>query len=290
MHAYREKRVTSELSYLGSEGNLLNPNEDVLNRIQLKKPVLTEAQLKTIDDSRFKVKHLSTLYQENLESALDHLGEQAIQSVKDGYEIIVLDDRVLVEEQGYAMPILLAVSHVHQLLIRKGLRMRTSIIALSGETREVHHVACLLGYGANAVVPYLAQRTIENLVDKGRLNGEVTENVQTYTDTLSEGVIKVMAKMGISTVRSYKGAQIFEAVGLSQDVVDQYFTGTQTKLSGIDINLIDKENKARQSSESEYLESGSTFQWRKQGQHHAFNPTTIHLLQHACRLNDYKQF
>ena len=99
-----------------------------------------------------------------------------------------------------------------------------------------------------------------------------------------------MAKMGISTVQSYQGAQIFEAVGLSQDVVDQYFTGTQTKLSGIDINLIDKENKARQSSESEYLESGSTFQWRKQGQHHAFNPTTIHLLQHACRLNDYKQF
>src|SRR5699024_10552112 len=166
-------------SYLGSECNVLNPNEDVLNRIQLKNPVLTEAQLKTIDDSRFKVKHLSTLYQENLESALDHLGEQAIQSVKDGYEVIVFDDRVLVEEQGYAMQILLAVSHVHQLLIRKGLRMRTSIIALYGETREVHHVACLLGYGANAVVPYLAQRTIENLVDKGRLNGEVTENVQT---------------------------------------------------------------------------------------------------------------
>src|SRR5699024_8321445 len=187
-------------------------------------------------------------------------------------------------------PILLAVSHVHQLLIREGLRMRTSIIALSGETREVHHVACLLGYGANAVVPYLAQHTIENLVEKGRLNGNIAENVQTYTDTLSEGVIKVMAKMGISTVQSYQGAQIFEAVGLSQEVVDRYFTGTQTKLSGIDINLIDKENKARQSSESEYLESGSTFQWRKQGQHHAFNPTSIHLLQHACRLNDYEQF
>ncbi|MDH5140934.1 glutamate synthase large subunit [Staphylococcus cohnii] len=288
--AYREKIVTSELSYLGSEGNLLKPNEDVLNRIQLKRPVLTEAQLKAIDDSRFKVKHLSTLYHENLETALDNLGEQAIQSVKDGYEIIVLDDRVLVEAQGYAMPILLAVSHVHQLLIREGLRMRTSIIALSGETREVHHVACLLGYGANAVVPYLAQHTIENLVEKGRLNGNIAENVQTYTDTLSEGVIKVMAKMGISTVQSYQGAQIFEAVGLSQEVVDRYFTGTQTKLSGMDINLIDKENKARQSSESEYLESGSTFQWRKQGQHHAFNPTSIHLLQHACRLNDYEQF
>src|SRR5699024_7917810 len=159
----------------------------------------------------------------------------------------------------------------------------TSIVALSGETREVHHVACLLGYGANAVVPYLAQRTIEALTKDSRLSGEVISNVQTYTDTLSEGVIKVMAKMGISTVQSYQGAQIFEAVGLSHDVVNRYFTGTQSKLSGISIDMIDQENKGRQSATSPYIESGSTFQWRKQGQHHAFNPTSIHLLQHACR-------
>src|SRR5699024_2583214 len=130
--------------------------------------------------------------------------------------------------------------------------------------------------GANAVVPYLAQHTIENLVEKGRLNGNIAENVQTYTDTLSEGVIKVMAKMGISTVQSYQGAQIYEAVGLAQEAVDRYFKGNKTETI--------------QSSESDILESGSTFQWRKQGQHHAFNPTSIHLLQHACRLNDYEQF
>ncbi|MGW7850035.1 glutamate synthase large subunit [Staphylococcus xylosus] len=289
--AYREKIVTSELSYLGSEGNLLNPNEDVLNRIQLARPVLTEAQLEVIEQSRFNVTHLSTIYKNDLEAALEELGDKAIQAVKKGKEIIVLDDRELVNNNvGYAMPMLLAVSHIHQLLIREGLRMRTSIVALSGETREVHHVACLLGYGANAVVPYLAQRTIEQLVRNERLEGDISENVQTYTDTLSEGVIKVMAKMGISTVQSYQGAQIFEAVGLSSEVVEKYFTGTQTKLSGISIDMIDKENKARQTPTSKYIESGSTFQWRKQGQHHTFNPTSIHLLQHACRLNDYEKF
>src|SRR5699024_8457539 len=194
--AYREKVVTSEFSYLGCEGNLLKPNENTLNRIQLARLVLTEAQLEVIEQSRFNVTHLSTVYQNDLETALDVLGDKAIQAVKEGKEIIVLDDSYLVNtDEGYAMPILLAVSQIHQLLIREGLRMRTSIVALSGETREVHHVACLLGYGANAIVPYLAQRTIEQLVQNKRLKGDISENVQTYTDTLSEGVIKVMAKM-----------------------------------------------------------------------------------------------
>ena len=198
------------------------------------------------------MQRLSTLYSRRLEDALDELGEQAIAAVKQG-KVIVLDDSGLVDDTGFAMPILLAVSHIHQLLITQNLRMDTSIVALSGETREVHHVACLLGYGANAVVPYLAQRTIEALTKDGRLSGEVISNVQTYTDTLSEGVIKVMAKMGISTVQSYQGAQIFEAVGLSHDVVNRYFTGTQSKLSGISIDMIDQENKGRQSATSPYM-------------------------------------
>ena len=214
--AYREKIVTSELSYLGAEGNLLHPDETALQRIQLKKPVLTEAQLAAIDQSRFNVTHLSTVYTESLEAALEDLGERAIEAVKSGAKILVLDDQSLVSEEGFAMPMLLALSHIHQLLIREELRMETSLVAQSGETREVHHVACLLGYGANAVVPYLAQRTVEQLTLKGQLAGSVTDNVETYTQVLSEGVIKVMAKMGISTVQSYQRAQIFEAVGLSQ--------------------------------------------------------------------------
>ncbi|PNZ30601.1 glutamate synthase large subunit [Staphylococcus petrasii] len=297
--AYREKIVTSELSYLGREGNLLQPNPSVLNRIQLSKPVLTLSQLETIKQSKFDVKHLSTLYRGSLEEALQRLGKAAIQATREGYTILVLDDSSLIESevkaevdesQRYAIPMLLAISHIHQLLIREDLRMNTSLVALSGETREVHHVACLLGYGANAVIPYLAQQTIAHLADDGHLKGSISENVETYTNVLSEGVIKVMAKMGISTVQSYQGAQIFEAVGLSQEVIDAYFIGTQSKLSGLSIEQIDEENKARQSSHSEYLEPGSLFQWRQQGQHHVFNPTTIHLLQHACRDNDYEQF
>ena len=150
------------------------------------------------------------------------------------------------------MPILLAISHIHQLLIREGLRMDTSLVALSGETREVHHVACLLGYGANAVIPYLAQHTIAHLTETHRLEGTVSDNVETYTRVLSEGVIKVMAKMGISTVQSYQGAQIFGSGWSISEVIDDYFTGTQSKLSGLSIQQIDTENKMRQQRHNEY--------------------------------------
>lgn len=288
--AYREKIVTSELSYLGGEGNLINPNEHVLDRIQLKRPVLNEQHIESIDQQAFKTTYLSTLYDGSLEEALDRLGASAITAVTNGAQILVLDDSGLVDNDAFAMPMLLAISHIHQLLIKENLRMNTSLVAKSGETREVHHVACLIGYGANAVVPYLAQRTIEHMTLNEQLTGDVVTNVKAYTDVLSEGVIKVMAKMGISTVQSYQGAQIFEAIGLSDDVINRYFTGTQSKLSGLSIDQIDTENKARQQSGKEFLESGSTFQWRQQGQHHAFNPQTIFLLQHACRDNDYAKF
>ena len=168
----------------------------------------------------FKTTYVSTIYHDDLEASLNRLSDKVIQHVKNGSEIIVLDDSLLATESGFAMPILLAMSHVHQCLIREGLRMETSLVAKSGETREVHHVACLLGYGANAIVPYLAQRTVEQLTNDGKLHGTVTSNVETYTNVLSEGVIKVMAKMGISTVQSYHGAQIFEAVVISQTVID----------------------------------------------------------------------
>ncbi|HHU6751500.1 TPA: glutamate synthase large subunit [Staphylococcus pseudintermedius] len=288
--AYREKIVTSELSYLGKEGNLLKPGPDALNRIQLKHPVLTPAQLDVIGQEGFTLAEFSTGYTGGLKEALDNLGEAVVKAVRRGAEIIVLNDSDVTEVNQYAMPILLAVSHIHQLLIRENLRMQTSIVASSGETREVHHLACLVGYGANAVIPYLAQQTIAQLTERGRLGGVVADNVARYNAILSEGLIKVMAKMGISTVQSYQGAQIFEAVGLSEAVIADYFTGTTSKLSGISIETLDAENKARQTIKGDTLDPGSTFQWRQQGQHHTFNPTTIRLLQHACRDNDYAQF
>ncbi|HFL6384195.1 TPA: glutamate synthase central domain-containing protein, partial [Staphylococcus aureus] len=182
-----------------------------------------ESHLAAIDQEHFKLTYLSTVYEEDLEDALEALGREAVDAVKQGAQILVLDDSGLVDGNGFAMPMLLAISHVHQLLIKADLRMSTSLVAKSGETREVHHVACLLAYGANAIVPYLAQRTVEQLTLTEGLQGTVVDNVKTYTDVLSEGVIKVMAKMGISTVQSYQGAQIFEAIGLSHDVIDRYF-------------------------------------------------------------------
>lgn len=208
--AYREKIVTSELSYLGGEGNLLAPDETVLDRIQLKRPVLNESHLAAIDQEHFKLTYLSTVYKGDLEDALEALGREAVDAVKQGAQILVLDDSGLVDGNGFAMPMLLAISHVHQLLIKADLRMSTSLVAKSGETREVHHVACLLAYGANAIVPYLAQRTVEQLTLTEGLQGTVVDNVKTYTDVLSEGVIKVMAKMGISTVQSYQGARCMD--------------------------------------------------------------------------------
>ncbi|WP_312684526.1 glutamate synthase large subunit [Mammaliicoccus sciuri] len=289
--SYREKIVTSELVYLGKEGNLLQPHQDNTRRIQLNHPVLSKAQLEQIQDSEFNVAVIPTTYTGSLKEALDDLGQTVSKAVKNGAEIIVLEDESVEDlEAAFAMPILLAVSHIHQHLIRTGQRLDTSIVAYSGECREVHHLATLIGYGANAVVPYLAHYTIEDLTATGRLEGTVEQNIDTFSQTLSAGVIKVMAKMGISTVQSYQGAQIFEAIGLGKDVIDQYFTGTPSKLSGISIDTIDKENKARQSEQIKYLNSGSTFQWRQQGEYHAFNPKTIHLLQHACRDNNFEMF
>ncbi|GGI43168.1 glutamate synthase large subunit [Mammaliicoccus stepanovicii] len=289
--SYREKIVTSELAYLGKEGNLLLPSENNTKRIQLNHPILSKAQLSAIEESHYQIAKFATTYKGILKDALEELGQKVSEAVNNGAEIIVLEDETVAKDDGlFAMPILLAVSHIHQYLIRTGQRLDTSIVAYSGECREVHHVATLLGYGANAIVPYLAQYTVEDLTTSGRLEGTVEENVDTYNQTLSAGVIKVMAKMGISTVQSYQGAQIFEAVGLSKDVVEAYFTGTPSKLSGISIETIDNENKARQSERIHHLNSGSTFQWRQQGEHHAFNPKTIHLLQHACRENNFDMF
>lgn len=288
--AYREKIVTSELTYLGGEGNVLKPSPEALKRVQLKHPVLTEKQLQHIASHALKTAYFQTGYDEDLKEALNTLGKAVIEAVQQGVEVVVLEDKTVCDTTHFAMPMLLAVSHIHQLLIRHNLRMQTSIVAMSGEMREVHHLACLIGYGANAAVPYLAQQTIADLTKMHRIQGEVASNVAQLNTIFSEGLIKVMAKMGISTVQSYHGAQIFEAVGLGDDVIKHYFPGTPSKLSGISLATLDAENKRRQTIEQPYLKPGSTFQWRQQGQYHTFNPMTIQLLQHACRDNDYAKF
>ncbi len=295
--AIREHLVTSTLSWLGAEGDLLHPDASNCYRIQLKTPILSNSnveQLRANTSSKFTARTLDALFTDNLESSLNLLVEKAEEAIAQGVSLLILSDRTMNKEEK-AIPVLLAVSALHQDLIKKGLRTKASIIVESGEVREVHHFASLIGFGADAINPYLVYATYNQAIEDGILSLSYEETVARYNTVITEGVVKVMSKMGISTVQSYRGAQIFEAVGIGKEVIDRYFTGTVSQLGGIGLNTIAEEASKRhqlgyQESIDETLDSGSDFQWRKGGEHHAFNPKTIHTLQWACRKGDYSLF
>ncbi|QDP40324.1 glutamate synthase large subunit [Radiobacillus deserti] len=295
--AYREQIVTSTLTYLGPEGNILHPDKTNCHRIQLDSPVLSNQQLKALKENKldgFTSKVISSLFEDNLEQGLDAIFKQAEEAISSGVNLLILSDRGM-NKQKVAVPALLAVSGLHQYLVRQGSRTKVSIIIESGETREVHHFATLIGYGADAINPYLAFETYKQAIVDGALSVSYPQAVHKYMDGVTEGVIKVMSKMGISTVQSYRGAQIFEAVGISEEVMKKYFTGTASQIGGIGLETIAKETKLRheegyKDAVDQTLEAGSDFQWRKNGEHHAFNPKTIHTLQWACRRGDYNLF
>lgn len=295
--AIREYTVTSTVTLLGKEGDLLNPDASAARRIRLDSPIITNKQLRAIRMSpyrEFASVTLSTVFTDNLKEALDELCEAADEAIASGVTLLILSDRSM-DEQRVAIPVLLAVSAVHQHLVRKGTRTKVSLIVESGEAREVHHFAALIGYGADAIHPYLAFATIREAIEKGVLHSTYEKAVETYKKAATDGVVKVMSKMGISTVQSYRGAQIFEAIGIGADVIEQYFTGTASQIGGIGLDEIAQEAKMRhmQAFDTSYdqtLDSGSELQWRKNGEHHAFNPKTIHTLQWACRKNDYELF
>ncbi|MBM7702071.1 glutamate synthase large subunit [Metabacillus iocasae] len=295
--AIREQIVTSTLSFLGAEGDLLHPNESSCRRIKLDTPVLTNEQLTHLRNNRFaefQTRTIPTLFKEDLEGAIQEVCVKADEAIKEGVSLLILSDRNMTANET-AIPTLLAVSALHQHLIRQGTRTKASIIVEAGEVREVHHFAALIGYGANAINPYLAFATYHDEIQAGALAVSYEEAVQKYVKGVTEGVVKVMSKMGISTVQSYRGAQIYEAVGISQEVIERYFTGTASQLGGIELDVIAKEATVRheegyKETHEQSLESGSDFQWRKTGEHHAFNPKTIHTLQWACRKNDYNLF
>lgn len=295
--AIREQIVTSTMTLLGTEGNILHPNEANARRIQLNTPVISNdelAQLRLNLHEGFKSRTLNTLFTENLESSLQNLCAEADQAIAENVNIIILSDREMNSEK-IAIPVLLVASALHQHLIRQGTRTKASLVIESGEVREVHHFAALIGYGVDAINPYLAFATYKEAVLDGSLSVSYEEAVSKYIKGITEGVVKVMSKMGISTVQSYRGAQIFEAVGISSEVIDLYFTGTASQLGGIDLETIAQEAVLRHKDAysekvDKTLDSGSDFQWRKNGEHHAFNPSTIHTLQWACRKNDYQLF
>lgn len=296
----REHIVTSTITLLGAEGDLLQPNEANCHRIELVSPILTNSQmmqLKANENKGFTSKTIHTLFTDDLEQALEHVFTEVKKAIAEGVSLLILSDRNMSQEK-VAIPTLLVASALHQELIRQGNRTKVSIIVETGEAREVHHFAALISYGVDAINPYLVFATYKQASVDGSLDMSYEEAVTKYVEGVTEGVVKVMSKMGISTIQSYRGAQIFEAVGIGADVIDRYFSGTASQLSGIGLVTIAEEAKIRHNEAytktiDDTLDSGSDFQWRSDGEHHAFNPKTIHMLQWAARKNDYtlyKQF
>lgn len=289
----REHVVTSTMTLLGAEGDLLQPNAQNARRLLLKTPVLTTAEYEQIvnnNEEHFEVAEISLKFTENLESELNRIKTEAEAAIFGRKTIIVLSD-YMDDAKQLTMPVLLAASTIHQYLVRIGLRTKASIIVNSAEVREVHHFVALIGFGVDAIHPYLAYTTIHEAIENGHLSVPFEKAIQKFRKGAADGVVKVMSKMGISTVQSYRGAQVFEAVGISKEVIDEYFTGTASQIDGIDLQTIGEEAKRRHEeamqSMSAQLQSGSDFQWRADGEHHAFNPKTIHTLQWATRKNDF---
>lgn len=303
--AIREEIVTSTVTTIGSEKNLIKPEPDSCRHIKLNTPIISNeelAKIRFVDREGFKTETLSILFKaaedsQGLEKALDELCKSADKAIKDGINLLILSDRGI-DSENAAIPALLAVAGLHHHLIREGTRTKVSLILESGEPREVHHFALLLGYGVSAVNPYLAFETLTDIIEQGLLiDLKVKDAIKNYTKAATKGVVKVLSKMGISTIQSYRGAQIFEAVGIHQSVIDKYFTWTPSRVGGIGLDVIAKEtlinhNRAFSSQEGrdKSLDSGSDFQWRKNGEYHLFNPESITALQEACRNNDYNLF
>ncbi|MBF7097060.1 glutamate synthase large subunit [Alkalibacter mobilis] len=298
----REEIVTSSSILLGATGNLLNPKDETTNCIFLEHPILTNEQLNTIkklNTNRMKSVTISMLYnpyggEKALERALDRIFKQADKAIEDGANILILSDRG-VNEKLAGIPALLASSGLHHHLIRREIRTRVGIVLESGEPREVHHFCTLLGYGVTAINPYMAYETIADLWKKDLLEGKtLQEGKDNFIKASVKGILKVLTKMGISTVRSYHGAQIFEAIGLKRDLVDRYFTMTPSRLEGIGLKEIAVENQMRHESAysdnymyKDTLEVGGYFQCKDDGEIHLYNPETVYMLQKACREGDY---
>jgi glutamate synthase (ferredoxin) len=306
LDAIREELVTSMGSTIGPERNLLNPEPRSCEQITIKYPIIHNehvAKLRHLaPDSPFRSTTLAMLFDPEkggpgLDQAMDELCQQASEAVAEGYNILILSDRGHGSRRA-PIPSLMATAGVHHHLVREGTRTRCALVVECGDAREVHHVSLLLGYGAGVVNPYLAFETIDDMIRNGMLTGTSREAaVAKYIKSLNKGILKVMSKMGISTLASYCGAQIFEAIGLSQEFIDKYFTHTTSRVSGVGIEIIAEEVRLRH--ERAYgrrpagvaeLDGGGEYQWRRDGEYHLFNPETVFKLQHATSSGQYKIF
>jgi len=297
----REEIITATHTMVGCRGGLLNSKPDSCALIRLEQPILTNEELeklRQVNRPGFRAATIPILFkasdgEKGLETALEEMFAIADQAVEDGANILILSDRGVNAELA-PIPALLATAGLHHHLIRTGTRGRTGLVLESGEPREVHHFALLIGYGCSAINPYLAYETVDDLIKEGLLtNTDHKTAIKKYVKAAIKGVVKTMAKMGISTVQSYRGAQIFEAVGLNSEVVDKYFTWTPSRIEGVGLKVIAEEAVARHRrafprEEIAELEAGGQYQWRDSGEYHLFNPQTIHKLQTACRLGSEK--
>ncbi len=301
----REEIITSTGTTLGAERNLIHPEPESCRQVKLQSPVIDNdalQKLRRIDRPGLRAVTLPILFAAadgaaGLEEAFAELCRRADAALAEGASLLILSDRGVGAEQA-PLPALLAVAGLHHHLIRRGTRTLAGLVLESAEPRDVHQCALLIGYGAGAVNPYLALETLDDMIARGLLAGvDRPAAARNYLQALTKGVVKTMAKMGISTIQSYRGAQIFEAVGLSQEIVDRYFTRTSSRLGGIGIEVLAEEVLRRhrhafasRRDPAEGLASGGRHQWRQGGEFHQIGPMTIHLVQEAARRGDYRLF
>ncbi len=301
----REELVTQISTTIGPEGNLLAPDAQSCKQVRIPSPVLTNeelAKLRDINIAGHRSKEIEILFPvkqsgEGLGQSIIDICKQAETAANEGYSFIILSDRGVSREFA-AIPALLATAAVHHHLIRKGCRTRVGLIVESGEPREIHHFATLLGYGAGAINPYLAFESIGDMIGNGFVEEmDYALAVKNFIKAVDKGINKTMSKMGISTVQSYRGAQIFEAIGLNKDLIDHYFTWTASRIGGIGLDIVAKEAILRHHNafperkvKNPDLEWGGEYQWRRDGEYHLFNPRTVFKLQHATRSGQYNIF
>lgn len=304
----REELVMSLRGYVGNSPNLLEETPEHCHKLEISQPVLTNEELikvQYIDNNHLQAKTIDINFRATgnageLKIGLDRLCQHAKDAVNDGYSLLVLSDRGIDTDHA-AIPSLLATAAVHHFLIREGLRAKADIILEVADIRETHQFATVLGYGAAAVNPYLALETLYHLRDEGIVGADLSNEqiVGKYIKAVGSGLLKIFSKMGVSTLQSYQGAQIFEALGINSDVIDNYFTGTISRIEGIGLDEIAEETLLRHRegfppkgriAVDDLLKSGGNYAWRHDGERHLFNPTTIRLLQHSTASNNTEQF
>ncbi|MBK9379934.1 MAG: glutamate synthase large subunit [Chitinophagaceae bacterium] len=302
----RERLVMSLATFAGNNGNLLLEDPLTCHSVALKHPVLSNYELekiRSIDTGLFQSKTIQCYFKADgkpgsLQKGLDRICEYAVHAVEDGFKVLILQDRAI-DSTHAPIPSLLSTAAIHHHLIRKGMRGQVGIIVEAGDVWEVHHFACLVGFGATAVNPYLALSSIRDMRESGKLQTTLTQDElkKNYIKAVNDGLLKVFSKMGISTLQSYQGAQIFEILGLNKEVVNKYFTGATSRIEGMGLDEIAREALAKhffafnkKDIPVDRLPAGGIYQWKRKGEFHLFNPQTIHLLQHATKMNDFNTF